>query len=485
MSGIDQQHREPRVIELTIDQIHGYAGNPRRQANPEYERIKASIRQEGLDQPLVVTQKPGESHYVLLAGGNTRLQALKALYQETGESRFYTIHCLLKPWVEESAVLLAHLRENELRGELPFIDKALAVYEAKRLFEQELQVQDLSLRRLEQLLKQHGFPLGNAVISKMGYAVHRLLPLIPQALEAGLGRPQVEKIRALERAGGQYWVEREVGNEAEFADIFATLCRRYDTPDWTVEPLRNALENEIADATQAPLQMIRLTLGALLNGGEIPAYIPDPSEAAATTADTPDAASDCDPPRVECLAPQGTGSKGTDLPDGQVTPESPTTNPPRTAVDPLGPLRQSAFDSAAKLAQRHGLGDRIIPLTDQGIGFLIIEVPDPALKETLDPDLLGQVSMVWWQLAACAEITVAPLDYLIPHLESDSVLYRALVNQDAALLFDRVWTLDPGQIGHQLWRQLTDADWQTLLALMKTYRQLHHEAMMSGHPLWT
>ena len=37
---------------VEVTRIHHYARNPRRQANPEYHRIKASIRAQGLDQPL-------------------------------------------------------------------------------------------------------------------------------------------------------------------------------------------------------------------------------------------------------------------------------------------------------------------------------------------------------------------------------------------------------------------------------------------------
>lgn len=474
-----------QAIRLSIDQIHCYSGNPRRQANPEYARIKASIRREGLDQPLVVTQKPGETDYLLQAGGNTRLQILKALYRETGEERFLRIDCLLKPWREESAVLLAHLRENELRGELPFIDKALAVFEAKRLFEGELRTPDISQRQLALLLKEHGFPLGNAVISKMGYSVHRLLPLIPQALEAGLGRPQVEKIRALERAATRLWTEKGLGDEAAFSDTFATLCRRYDAPDWELEALRNALENEIAETAEESLQTVRLTLGALLSGRELPLDIPEDDEEA--DEDAAQALPNC-VDKVDSKQPTPLEQRAPAPPDPGVSRNTPQNleaakeHPPE--LDELGTLRARAYQLAGGLAQRNGLGDQLIPLPDQGLGFLLNDVPDPVLGETLDPELLGQVSMLWWQLAACAEVTVAPVELLIAHMDPQSVLYRALVNQDAALLFDSIWTLDPGQIGYQLWRQLADQDWEDLMSLMSVYRQIYGYAARTGQSLW-
>lgn len=504
--------REAHAIHLSIDRIHCYSQNPRRQINPEYDRIKASIRAEGLDQPLVITQKPGETGYVLQAGGNTRLQILKSLYEETGEERFYWVDCLLKPWVEESTVLLAHLRENELRGELAFIDKALAVFDAKRLFEAELEIPDISIRRLEQLFKEHGFHLGNAVISKMGYAVHTLLPLIPQALNAGLGRPQVEKIRALERAAYRLWEAKTQESEEAFNDVFATLCKRYDAPEWDLAVLQNALENEIADVAEINLQFIRQALEALLSGREPTDYVPEEEKEPDNTANQPqktvrmdpDSSShafssssqsaDNDPRQQEgetgTSAGQGASlEKGNGLgSDDGVSAANATSALPLSDLtelpEDLGILRQRAWQLALGLAQRHGLGDLVIPLPDNGLGFLLRDVPDPALADTLDPELLGEVSTLWWHLAACAEITVAPLPVLMQVLDAQSVLCRALAQQDAGLLFDSVWTLDPGQNGHQLWRQLEDEDWQALIQLMTIYRQLHRCVIESGLSLW-
>ena len=194
--------RSPSIHEITrvdVTHIQHYSRNPRRQQNPEYDRIKASIQAEGLDQPLVLSQEPGAADYVLHSGGNTRLRILKELLDETGDERFRWIDCVVKPWSQESNVLFAHLRENELRGGLPFIDKALAVFEAKSLLESEMGVESLSQRQLEELFRERGFGLSHSMISKMGYAVETLWPLMPKALAAGLGRPQVEKIRAIER----------------------------------------------------------------------------------------------------------------------------------------------------------------------------------------------------------------------------------------------------------------------------------------------
>jgi ParB-like chromosome segregation protein Spo0J len=71
--------QEELAVRIEVTLIHLYERHPRRQLNPEYQRIKASIRTAGLDQPLVVTPKPDSADYVLQAGGNTRLQILSRL----------------------------------------------------------------------------------------------------------------------------------------------------------------------------------------------------------------------------------------------------------------------------------------------------------------------------------------------------------------------------------------------------------------------
>jgi ParB family protein of integrating conjugative element (PFGI_1 class) len=163
-------------------------------------------------------------------------------------------------------VLLAHLRENDLRGGLTFIDKAQAIFDIKVLLEQELEIDTLSQRRLASALQVGGYALSNGLISRMGYAVQTLLPLIPQALHAGLGRPQVQKIRALEAAARQLWQAHGQEAETPFDAVFATLCRRYDDPDWDTGLLREALEAEIAEQADLSVHIVRVELEAWLQG---------------------------------------------------------------------------------------------------------------------------------------------------------------------------------------------------------------------------
>ncbi|MFV0477662.1 MAG: ParB family protein [Parahaliea sp.] len=485
----------PEITRVDVMRIQHYSRNPRRQQNPEYDRIKASIQAEGLDQPLVLSQEPGATDYVLHSGGNTRLRILKELLDETGDERFRWIDCIVKPWSQESNVLFAHLRENELRGGLPFIDKALAVFEAKSLLENEMEVESLSQRQLEELFRERGFGLSHSMISKMGYAVEILWPLMPKALAAGLGRPQVEKIRAIERAARAIWDRRQLGDDTVFDAVFSELCRRHDGAEWDIQPLRDALENELAVESELNRQVIHLEMVAQLSGRAF--SLPAPSDIEAEQDDgsnaEPQEPSGSElPSHTAALeaVPAGTESPARDL-DTRAD-QSNTAIEKTSAAAPLKGgqlknlevLRGQLWSCAETLAASHGLHDTVIRLPDQGLGFLLIDVPPPELEESLDQDMLDLVSALWWQLAASSELTVAPTDIVLTYLDKDSLLYQALVSHDAGLLFSSVWTPDPGHLNSQLWQQLNPPDWQHLLQMMESYRAIKRLAFDTGVELW-
>lgn len=492
------------LVVLDVSRIHPYEHNPRRAPNAEYDRIKASIRADGLGQPLVVTQRPGEPDYIVHAGGNTRLRVLRELFEETGDQRFGEVPCVIRPWTREADVLLAHLKENDLRGELTFLDKALAVADARRFLAEGTE-ESLTQAGLAEVLQRHGYGLSQGLISQMAYAVERLVPLLPQALKGGIGRPQVAKIRALDRAVRAIWLDRSIDTEAEYDLAFEDLCRRYDTPDWDIASLRRALEAEIAERADISIHAVSLEIDARMSGRQVDTLtkrmtIEDsehdgetgergqdsrgPSKASPTVRE-----GESTPPRVGTgdTAPEPSTSvdeSGEWVADPDEGASSAVTGTPPPRAD-LKSLRARLWTLASRIAQRNGLRDLVQPVAGRGLGFVLHDVPDPALVDQLDEDALAQVSMVWWYLAACAELTVAPLDALLPALPEESVLRRALVDQDAGLLFASVWTLDPGHMGYRLWRRLDDRDWQDLLALMDTYRALRRTAAPDDKTLWS
>jgi ParB family protein of integrating conjugative element (PFGI_1 class) len=507
MKPVPEEYRVLDVREIAL-----YDHNPRHSANPKFDVIKASIRAQGMDQPLVVTQRPGETAYMIGAGGNTRLTILKALYEETGDARFSRVPCVVRPWCGESEVLLAHLRENDLRGGLTFIEKARAVLEAKPLIEAEMGTGELTHKDFVKVLQSSGYSISRSVISQMAYAVQTLLPLIPQALEAGLGKHQVERIRALERAARRLWQRYDAGDDSGFDAVLMALCRRYDGPDWDTDSLQRALETEIAEATETSIHTLRVALDAELDGRKlvIPEVESEPVTERSWTGVSPtgvDDSGDGDDDTAQAERDRvaiSVGSERSDtqpaapaevLNEGLAQPTEPAADASARStetlldVDASAPrdlksLRGRAWTLAARLAQRHGIGELVMPLSGQGLGFVLRDVPDPELTDQLDDDTLNQVSMLWWQLAACAEMTFAPLEAIVPTLPSESVLRKALEDQDAGLLFNSVWTLDPGHTGYRLWRALNDADWRDLIHLMDTYRRIRQLAADTGTALW-
>ena len=180
----------PMVV--TLDQLRPYDHDPRVTRNPAYAEIKASIRERGLDAPPAITRRPGEAHYIIRNGGNTRLAILRELWSETKEERFFRIACLFRPWPArgEIVALTGHLAENELRGGLTFIERALGIEKAREFYEQE-SGQALSQSELARRLTADGYPVPQSHISRMNDAVRYLLPAIPNLLYGGLGRHQV------------------------------------------------------------------------------------------------------------------------------------------------------------------------------------------------------------------------------------------------------------------------------------------------------
>jgi ParB family protein of integrating conjugative element (PFGI_1 class) len=240
----------PMVV--TLDELRPYELNPRVTRNPLYEDIKASIRERGLDAPPAITRRPGESHYIIRNGGNTRLAILRELWSDTREERFFRIACLFRPWSArgEIVALTGHLAENELHGGLSFIERALGVEKARELYEQE-DGQPLTQTELSRRLSADGYPITQPHISRMQEAVRYLLPAIPHLLYGGLGRPQIERLTGLRRAGARLWDARSDGRSLpiEFATLFQEMLSTFDGgPDaLSIARLEDELVGQMAE----------------------------------------------------------------------------------------------------------------------------------------------------------------------------------------------------------------------------------------------
>lgn len=129
------------LMPVALDQLRAFDLNPRLIRNPNYDEIKNSIRNRGLDHPPQITQRPDEKHYIIANGGNTRLAILNELWLETHDKRYWNIVCHFRKWRIDQSIaegnlrcLMGHLIEDGMKGELTFIERALGVQNAISLY---------------------------------------------------------------------------------------------------------------------------------------------------------------------------------------------------------------------------------------------------------------------------------------------------------------------------------------------------------------
>lgn len=238
---------------LTLDQVLPWHDNPRTTRNPKYDELKESIRHRGLDTPPPVTRRPGEDKYRIRNGGNTHLEILNELYKETGDERYFRFNCLFRPWDKQRGEIIAltgHLAENDLKGDLKFIERAVGIQKAKALYEKE-KGEPVGIRELSRKLTDDGYPVSHSHISRMLDAVEILLPAIPVMLYSGLGKPQIEKLLSLRKSASSCWARLYAGEGIDFEMLFQDTLAIFDSsPD---EFIFDRFQDELIDQMKRPL----------------------------------------------------------------------------------------------------------------------------------------------------------------------------------------------------------------------------------------
>ena len=245
---------QSKYITVTLDKLRPYEHNPRKTRNPNFEMIKESIRRRGLDHKPNITQRPGEPFYIIADGGNTRIQALKELFTETQDQRFWSIECLYKPWKGESAdsveaeldLLIGHLIENDTRADLTFIEKALGIQQAKEYYEQKLG-KSLSSRELSSELENDGYIIANTTVAKMERCINFLYPYIPDVLFNGLGHAPIDKLLAIRNNALALWQNYQFELDVSFDEIWGnSLSRCNDDQPFHIKTFQDYLIDEMS-----------------------------------------------------------------------------------------------------------------------------------------------------------------------------------------------------------------------------------------------
>jgi len=445
-SGLDPV--SPTTLVLSISEIKSYEHNPRRAENLEFPRLKDSIRtRRELTTPLTVTKRPGDDLYTIAAGGNSRLRALKELAEETGDNAFAFVTCRFVPWDSEHQVLTNHLIENDVRGNMLFGDKAQAVLEWRRLYEEDHPEQaPMSQRMLMDRLAESGYRIPLTLLNRLLCAAEQLMPHLPIAFQSGLHRSAIEQIIRLRSVALQYWNDT-VAQAANtdmvptFDDVFAEVCGERDChcADWDHELFQGMLAVRMAEALAVDHKLVALDIDSLYHG-----YSVEPSKAdPASPATDPqglnsewafERAREVDAKRMQqSRARIGAAARaGTPIDEADTEEDREGAGTERGSLTaPAGldatQLRESNFLAARRLAANHELDHYIRPAAS-GLGFFV-EAPEPSAVAPEERDrpvgpgqglvLNGLRSGLWWFLCLTADQLASS------HLEAFGEAYPA------------------------------------------------------------
>ncbi|MFP3554120.1 chromosome partitioning protein ParB [Paraburkholderia sp. SIMBA_049] len=205
------------TIRLKVTDVVVYERNPRHASHERIIELKESIRVNGIEQIVTVTKRPNQKQYVVAKGGNTRLLAAQALYEETHAPEFLHRDFLYVEYPGEARLLAAHLRENDQRADLCFWDKANGYLALKLDLENE-HGRTLSLREFSKMLADDGTQIGHTLLALFRFAIERLSGL-GQATSSLSGRdvssriqPRIGAITRLVQKFGhdESWIQHQV-----------------------------------------------------------------------------------------------------------------------------------------------------------------------------------------------------------------------------------------------------------------------------------
>ena len=238
---------EPIIRRIPVQSIDEYAFNPRQANNNHFDDIKNSIKEIGLQQRFSVVKNPETGRYTLIKGGNTRLLAFKALYRETSDTKFAAIDCIVEAWEGElnrTQAVIAHLIENEARGELILVDKAKALIELERNFRSDLSSEKESeessdskkgsnyktkqTKPFVDYLKNNGYSVSEGQLGLFRFTANKLTGNLDHFLNQGMGSPQIIKIRSVYNNLKSIVKDSEVDDYHSLDEDFFDALKKYN-----------------------------------------------------------------------------------------------------------------------------------------------------------------------------------------------------------------------------------------------------------------
>ena len=201
------------------------------------ETLYLSIRSISLQDPFVVAIPTSGRKYTLIAGGNSRLQALRQLWSETKDERFFRAPCLIAEWPGKFRACLAHIITNDVRTKGSFLDRARGLTHIVEAHGPAAKGREMSQRDAVALLNDSGYPISQAAYGYMVYLVKRLTLHLADELLEQLGLADVRQIRAFENELNEQ-VCREGIRCHQFTAMFDRALGLVDISIWVYDTFR-------------------------------------------------------------------------------------------------------------------------------------------------------------------------------------------------------------------------------------------------------
>lgn len=284
LSNVNLSPEKQKLKRIDVSQIKRSPFQPRKAINSRYKELKDSIERLGLLQPFSVTYDIIEAMYVITKGGNTRLSVIQDLYRETGAEDYQSILCIVEEDCDINDMtqrILTQLAENDNRGELILVDKAVALamlennfYDNKNLlnskritsnddtnisksnnlssiknpaggadfFEQK------SYNKTKDFLKfllDNGYAIGEQTLSTFRFTANHLVGCLDFHLNNGLGGDPINKIRKSYNNAQRLFVKNNSDKAIIFDELWVQAVKKYtQKKSFDFDKLINVLASE-------------------------------------------------------------------------------------------------------------------------------------------------------------------------------------------------------------------------------------------------
>lgn len=496
---------------LPVDRILLYDHNVRLGPNPERDRIKASIvASGGLTSPLAVTKRPESDQFMVHQGGNTRLEILQELSKETPpeNTQFDRVKVVYEIYTNELDIAVNHDRENNLRGDLSFIEQAKGKVYQFGLFVRHSENGKPSVKDFCRFMREkYGDDVSPELFYRMRYASDTLMEWIPTILVKGrMTLGAIRELISFRKRLQSVWIDHEFGDKQGFEAVFYELLARQDRElrrtlsndtlpaDVRLEvmcrvdyaQIRQAFQNELAEMETVPgadYKLVGLWIGAALNSNDLEDYeavadldpqIPDAPHGGNGKDPTADASATNPPPRKPTqkapARPNEESAHAASVPrksNGAASASGANNAQPSLPMD-VKSLRGRCYTYAAKVAQRHGFAELVVPTPSHGHGYAVVDIFPDHWWDSLPPEQLKVCKECWWILAMCSHVFDLPEAVLVKILPPDSQIRTVFFEQNITMLSQAMGIFGVNtHLAH-----VQDDDWDDLIALLTAYRHL-------------